>query len=224
MKSILALLWGLLLLFPHLLAAQSEIVEEIPLDDFPHYTQGYTIQIGAFGTENAAQALKRSLLQKVEEKIHLRYAENLYRVRVGDFVDSISAVKFLKNTSALSSYTQAQIVSDRIKVDRDKMESRDKIGGFRVQVRALTDREKALELGRKLDFKFVDVRAYVLRDDSVYKVQLGDFSRRVDAESFIKELEDIEEMETWVVPTRVYLNPPPSPVERPDSDPFDYTD
>ncbi len=63
--------------------------------------------------------------------------------------------------------------------------------GFRVQIytasgnrsKLLTDKVKA-----EFDAKYADVRSYITYDEPYYKLRVGDFRNRLEAQQFLKEI------------------------------------
>jgi cell division septation protein DedD len=203
---------------------QYQNVVEIPLDDFPSFMEGYRIQIGAFATEDAARTFANSLRDSLIYGLHLHYDDGLWLVRIGDFPDSVAVLEALDGDLNIARYQSVMVIPSRIKVNI-LADLPQRIPGFRIQVHVTPEREAALELGRKLDYDYYpEVRAYVIRHDSLYKVLLGDFRSRSETESLLKRLKGITGMNPWIIPALVYENPPPSPLQRPVSDPFDYMD
>ena len=203
--------------------AQNETVE-IPLDDFPRFVEGYRIQVGAFSMEQAALTLRDSLSDLFNENLNLKYEHHLWRVRIGEFVDRSEAEQFLIQEIRPAGFHDAQLVPEKVRCESKSVFEHPMVNGFRIQINALTDGNQALELGRRLDFNYTDVRAYVLRQDSIYKVQFGDFSDRQEAERWLEILKEDNVFPIWIVPTSVYKNPLPSPIERPETDPFKFMD
>ena len=196
--------------------------EEIPLDDFPRFAVGYRIQLGAFSSESLALAMSDSLVHQIDQKVHLYYADDLWKVRIGDFDDSSAAGQYLKMKLWPLGFYNAEIIEDKVAVSMAPEGI--KVDGFRLQVKALSDRESALELGRTLDFNHPDIRAYVIYQGGLFKIQIGDFRTRAESKTWLEKLRDLPDLDAWIVPTKVYLNPPPSPLERPMVDPFKYDD
>lgn len=197
--------------------------KEIPLDGFPSFTLGYRIQLGAFSSESTASTFRDSLQPCLDQRIHLHYSDGLWRIRVGDFLDSSAAINCMHLVLAPLDYPEGIVVKDRV-TGLSMAEKAEKIQGFRLQVDAFSDRDRALKLARKLDFEHPAVRAYVIEQDGLYKVQFGDFQTRAEGEVWLNKLKDTTDAKIWIVPTLIYENPPPSPVERPVSDPFLYDD
>ena len=98
------------------------------------------------------------------------------------------------------------------------------VNGFRIQVEALSDRAQALESAIKLDFNNPEIRAYVFNKDGLFRVLLGDFKTRGECQDWLDKNRASAGLEGWIVPIQVYVDPQPSPIKRPESDPFDYMD
>jgi len=85
--------------------------------------------------------------------------------------------------------------------------------GFRVQIysvsgnrsKLLTDREKAI-----FDAVFSAVRSYIRYDEPYYKLRVGDFRTRLEAERFMREISS-RYVFSLVVPDRI--NPPRLPID-----------
>ncbi|TKJ40264.1 hypothetical protein CEE37_08025 [candidate division LCP-89 bacterium B3_LCP] len=197
---------------------------EINLDDFPRLVDGYRIQLGAFSKADYARNFKDTLDLRLDEKVHIRFEDNIWRVRVGDFSDSVSAAEYRNTALAFSNFFDARIVSDKIASNLDNTQRSPKVQGFRIQVNALKGREQALELGRKLDFDHSDIRVYVIFQKGSYAVRIGDFMSRSDAVNWMNKTVSLISSKAWIVPSMVYSDPPPSPVERPVGDPFEFKD
>lgn len=228
MRSLQIILFVFYLLCPATLCAQIAYQYgegmEIPLDDFPVSVTGYRIQLGAFSTESFAIAFRDSLQKLLEERVHLNYAGGFWRVRVGDFEDSSAAVSYLNEELTPLGYPAGIVVADKIKSSDHETHQGVKIPGFRIQINALSDRDQALDLGRKLDFDYPDERTYVIFQGGLYRVQFGDFRTRSESEVWLGKLGKVFDTELWIVPTLVYQNPPPSPLEHPVIDQFEYSD
>ena len=62
------------------------------------------------------------------------------------------------------------------------------INGFRVQIFTGADRKEAYNTQAKFQEQFPDVRTYVIYNDPNFKVRVGDFRTRLDAEKMQDEL------------------------------------
>ncbi|MCX6639286.1 MAG: SPOR domain-containing protein [bacterium] len=196
--------------------------QEIPLDDFPRCQTGYRLQIGAFSDQASAIAFRDSLRRELKIKVHLNYADRLWRVRIGDFSDSQAAKDFDEATLKKLGYQGALLVEDKIMTISTAGPAPQKRHGYRIQVKALSDREKALEYGRRMQIEHPEVRAYVMVIDSVYKIQIGDFRHRGGADAWNKNLKKNSNIDGWIVETLIYEDPPPLEFDNPAMDSFKY--
>ena len=76
------------------------------------------------------------------------------------------------------------------------------IEGFRVQIFATQDRNKADQLQDKLALKF-DEKIYIIFEAPNYKLRIGDFLDRDDAEILRMRLVSSDFPSSWIVRTRI---------------------
>lgn len=76
------------------------------------------------------------------------------------------------------------------------------IEGFRVQIFATQDRNKADQLQEELALKF-DEKIYVIFEAPNYKLRIGDFLDRDDAEILRMRLVSSDFPSSWIVRTRI---------------------
>ena len=76
------------------------------------------------------------------------------------------------------------------------------IEGFRVQVVATQDRRKAEGIKEELSFKF-DENIYIIFEAPNYKVRIGNFLDRDDAEKLRMELVKESLSSSWIVRTKI---------------------
>jgi hypothetical protein len=196
----------------------------ISLDDFPRFTKGYRLQLGAYHSEPAAIALRDSLEILISAKVHLYYDNGLWRIRVGDFEKPEDAQKFNSTKLIKLGFHDAVLVEDQIKDQSDGYSSSKQTPGYRIQIKAVSDRAKALELGRKVQVEYPDVRVYVFEIEGTYKIHLGDFLKKKEAEKWMKDRKDKIDSTSWIIQTSVNNNPPPIEFENPTVDNFQFDD
>ena len=76
------------------------------------------------------------------------------------------------------------------------------IEGFRVQIFATQDRNKADQLQKELALKF-DEKIYIIFEAPNYKLRIGDFLDRNDAEILRMRLVSSDFPSSWIVRTRI---------------------
>lgn len=196
--------------------------EEIPLDDFPGRLKGFRVQWGVYSSEKWALAALDSLKNQLNEKVHLHYENGLWKVRIGDFNDSLKAVSY-RDSALVPCGVVAEVIADALLVPINcANETLEQIEGYRIQLEALSNREQALEKARKLNLNHPEIRSYVIKQDGWYKIRMGDFQKRREAESWLAKIVEEQACEPLIIQSLIYLNPPPAPIERTVSDPLEY--
>jgi hypothetical protein len=92
--------------------------------------------------------------------------------------------------------------------------------GFRVQVLSTTEIDTANAAKNELSNLPESVGIYVIFDSPYYKVRVGDFLSRPDANQLLKTLIDRGYTDSWIVADRILMNPIPRkpillPAEKP---------
>lgn len=200
------------------------IGREIPVDDFPVLVPGYRIQIGSYNSQKKADHLKQQLKAKLDLKIHLRQEDDRWLVRVGDFRDSTAAITFLHGKSFAAWAKSAALVADNIPVSPDSLPPPPLVPGYRLQVYALADKDKAIKSARNLTCLFPDLRVHVISTDTLFKVQLGDFKDSTEVATWKEKVSGTADLKPIMVQMPVFDLPPPRPEMSPPADIFEYDD
>jgi len=79
--------------------------------------------------------------------------------------------------------------------------------GFRVQVINTNDRNKALEIKTKLLSDFPDEKTYLIYHSPYFKIQIGNFRSREDADKLLNKVKSLYSTGVFVVPSRVEIKP-----------------
>ena len=87
--------------------------------------------------------------------------------------------------------------------------------GFRVQVSFSEDIEQANKFKSELSPLLPNEWVYVVYEAPYYKVRVGDFLTRPEANPTMKSLIEIGYKDAWIVPDKVYKDPPAKPQEVP---------
>ncbi len=82
-----------------------------------------------------------------------------------------------------------------------------KFKGYRIQVLNTNNRELAYQTRGKLLRSFPDVNVYMAYQAPNYKLRVGDFVKKEDAEKLKKQVEIILGSTTYIVPDLVTLSP-----------------
>ncbi|HTR80839.1 MAG TPA: SPOR domain-containing protein [Bacteroidota bacterium] len=87
----------------------------------------------------------------------------------------------------------------------------DTVQGFRIQVFASNNYEEAVAVRNSLNLDLPVLWVYMVYDAPTYKVRVGDYTNRADANLAVDGFIDKGFKGAWVVPDRVVANPPPKP-------------
>lgn len=93
------------------------------------------------------------------------------------------------------------------------------VSGFRVQIFASTNIDQANTAKLEAEALFPEQWFYLVYDAPTYKIRAGDFLQRYEADKFAKRLAEHGYYDAWIVPERVYKNPPmrPTPEQNPNN-------
>jgi len=83
------------------------------------------------------------------------------------------------------------------------------IPGFRVQVLFTPDIEQANQIRDSLSILLPEEWIYIVYDSPYYKVRVGNYVERTLASVMIKKLIELGFKEPWIVPDKIFKNPPP---------------
>jgi|Deesub1362B_J571_1020462.scaffolds.fasta_scaffold05998_4 cell division septation protein DedD len=83
-----------------------------------------------------------------------------------------------------------------------------KVPGFRIQIAAVTSQEDAAEIQKQAMLQFEDVNVYLVFEPPYYKIRVGDFERRHDAEEFQRKAIEAGYRDAWIVRTVIQKKSP----------------
>lgn len=100
--------------------------------------------------------------------------------------------------------------STEIQFPQPQQEENRLVDGFRVQLLATKDIESATIEKKEAEFAFAEdsLNIYIEFDSPYYKVRLGDFKTREEAENFRNIAVEKGYTASWIVKTKVWSNPP----------------
>ncbi len=98
------------------------------------------------------------------------------------------------------------------------------IQGFRIQLYSTSDMEAAQEIHDFADTLFTDHWIYVVYEVPFYKVRLGDFETRPQANRALANVVDEGFRDAWIVPDRVLQDPPEKILEEDEDEDDDIDD
>ncbi len=71
--------------------------------------------------------------------------------------------------------------------------------GFRVQIMSTSNRDEAFKIKADLLTKFPDQKSYTIFQSPNYKIRIGNFLKREDAENYRKQITNLFQQEIYVV-------------------------
>lgn len=170
---------------------------------------GYRVKVASVDTENEALMIEKQVVEAVQEPVYIEFIVDKYMVYVGDcqnkeeaniLRDKIAAMGFEKTYSVPKKvYKKAivetpdtpvatngpEITPETTPLASDRF---NQVIGYRVQIFAARDQNNA-EKVKNLAMNDTKERVYVvLADDNLYKVQVGDYLSRIDAEKMRDKL------------------------------------
>ncbi len=77
------------------------------------------------------------------------------------------------------------------------------VPGYRIQIAALSNQDEAMDVRKEAMLKFADQEVYLIFDPPYYKIRVGDFLTRYDAEKLQKEAIKMGYKDAWIVRTKV---------------------
>jgi cell division septation protein DedD len=81
------------------------------------------------------------------------------------------------------------------------------VPGFRVQLLSVSDMDRAQEEKKKAMFKF-NTRVYLEFESPLWKLRVGDFKTRKEADALRQEAVGLGYRDTWIVQTLVNVDAP----------------
>ena len=80
--------------------------------------------------------------------------------------------------------------------------------GYRLQVITTNDRNKAIEVKTRLLTDFPGEKTYLIYHAPYFKIQMGNFREREDAEKLMDRVKQVYPTGVFIVPSRIELKPP----------------
>lgn len=175
---------------------------------------GFRIQVFA-GTDSLnALTMKEQFASEEEDSVYLIYEKGLYKIQVGDYPQRPQADN-KKQALQARGHSGAWVVPRLIHIPLDSSAadsvaeqrpqrfgegsvSNQPAGPYKIQVMATSNLDKARELVSDLQSRFSYYAFYEL-SGAVYKVFLGNFQTRPEAESFLIKVRSGGFKDAWLV-------------------------
>ena len=169
---------------------------------------GYRIKVASVDTEKDALLIEKQIVEAVQEPVYVEFIVDKYMIYAGDcqnkeeaniLKDKLVAAGFDKVYSVPKKVYKKIILKEEKSSESEISESsqvsvRDsfnKVIGYRVQIFAAKEKANAEKI-KTLASKDIKERIYiVLADDNLYKVQVGDYLSKIDAEKMRDKIKSL---------------------------------
>lgn len=160
---------------------------------------GYRIKVSSVDAENDALMIEKQIVEAVQEPVYIEFIVDKYMIYAGDCQNKEEA-NILKEKLAAAGFDKVYAVpkkvykkviiepsaSEAVPADEKTApaveDNFNKVIGYRVQVFAAKEKSNAEKI-KSMASKDISERIYiVLADDNLYKVQVGDYLSKIDAE------------------------------------------
>ncbi len=174
-------------------ADTSAMTEEIISMQSEGEGYGFRVQIFSASSEVKALQIKESIRYRVPYNCHIHFDGDEYKVRVGDFLCREPADS-LAEVIRLGEFGDAFVVECPISQTEE---------GFRVQVAAMENHASAITYARLVEAD-VEVPVHLVKDEGLWKVRIGDFLSKEEADDLSVKLRELGYQDVWVVVDNVY--------------------
>lgn len=160
---------------------------------------GYRIKVSSVDAENDALMIEKQIVEAVQEPVYIEFIVDKYMIYAGDCQNKEEA-NILKEKLAAAGFDKVyavpkkvykKVIVEQIAADSPSADEKpaavvedtfNKVIGYRVQVFAAKEKSNAEKI-KSMASKDISERIYiVLADDNLYKVQIGDYLSKMDAE------------------------------------------
>jgi hypothetical protein len=152
-----------------------------------------------FGCSSTQKTIKQE--QQNPKKPKIKMVEDLDPVALADdnFVikPKFKEPKPDKNISYFQKDSTVSVESD------SEMVKIINVRGFRIQIGQVINEEDASEIRREAMLTFENANVYLIFDAPNYKIRVGDFEKRRDAEELQDKAISLGYKDAWIVPTMI---------------------
>ena len=105
------------------------------------------------------------------------------------------------------------LVKKKAEINKKAADAKRPTKGFRIQVLNTTDRNQALAAKSKLLTLYPDQKTYLMYQAPYFKIRIGNFVERAEADDLKKELARIFPTGVFVIPSDIEYKAPPEKEE-----------
>lgn len=170
---------------------------------------GYRIKVASVDVEKDALVLEKQIVEAVQEPVYMEFIVDKYMIYAGDcqnkeeaniLKDKLLAAGFDKVYSVPKKVYKKEITPPETSgsssaatepVPAAEKDTFNKVIGYRVQIFAAKEKANAEKI-KTLAMKDINERIYIiLADDNLYKVQVGDYLSKIDAEKMRDKIKSL---------------------------------
>ncbi|HQO10009.1 MAG TPA: SPOR domain-containing protein [Clostridiales bacterium] len=185
---------------------------------------GYRIKVASVDTEKDALMIEKQIAESVQEPVYVEFIVDKYMIYAGDCQtkDEANLLKDKLTASGFDKiYSVPKKVYKKIPIAQDPAEdttepeatavtaaeSFNKVIGYRVQIFAAKEKANAEKI-KSMASKEINERIYiVLAEDNLYKVQVGDYLSKIDAEKMKDQIKSLPNYsDAFVQNTYIYYD------------------
>jgi SPOR domain len=119
-------------------------------------------------------------------------------------VDTVGASVFVVKDSRLD-----LLVKKKAEINKKAADAKKPSKGYRIQVLNTTDRTQALSIKSKLLTLYPDQKTYLMYTAPYFKIRIGNFVERSEADDLKKELARMFPTGVFVIPSEIEYKAPP---------------
>ncbi len=186
---------------------KTTVVPEVVTPKFKE-AEGYRVQIFASIDSLKAAQILRQVKSMVKDSSYLVHEKNLFKIQIGDFLyrqPADSLKEFLKQAGFTGAWTVQRSI--RLPISTENAAQATQTANtpssqlqsyYQIQVFATTDQQKAQTIVNQLATRF-DYPCTYTTQNNLFKVLLGKFADRTQAETALKEVKALGFQDAWIV-------------------------
>lgn len=102
------------------------------------------------------------------------------------------------------------LISKQIEINEvTTRDSRRNGPGFRILVISSNNRNKVTEAKTKMYRKFPELKAYMMYQAPFFRLKVGNFKERIEAEEYLTEVQRLFDSSVYIVPDNIEVRPEP---------------
>jgi cell division septation protein DedD len=173
-------------------------------------TSGYRVQIAAVLDRARAEMLQQSIQRKLQALTYVYYDDDthLYKIQAGNNSTPAEA-KQLRDDIRAQGYPEAYVIRTQIEVTdtRPQIKKPVKTRGFRLQVFSASTRQAAEDARNRAKQHLSRDDVFIDFDPPYFKVRVGNFKTRKEAEKLLKTAQKQGYETPFVVETQIQTSP-----------------